>query len=1208
MRGHFRACLPHILTKHSTTRAPSLNPDHPLRRMLTRYGTGIARNVATTLLIFVAISTTLLYPIPFLYTSDFASGASNLPHHVWTNAQPIKGALAVEPDVIMRSIWVHGSYMKALDRKVLLSALELQDTLLGPTSDFAPRRPSNTISVADPSRDLTVTERDTFHVVNGLTNQSWFFHSPLLYWLSDCDIIANDTDILSTVNEHKKQHTSVNVTLRHSVVFSGKRFEDRALVAADALVITLIYLRDSPVGRQWERKTAELATHVTDKFDIYPKRNPHNLSSQLYEFQFLPISWQDSLMLALAYGVTFIYVIQNLSKLPAIKSRPGLILTVVAQIFVSIMSSFTVCAVLKIDLSHIPRAAYPIVIVSMSLENMLRLIKGVIATNLEDSTSNRIGVAFGKTTHVAFAGVMEHIVLLWGISKLVTSGLSDFCAFLAIAVVFDFFYLSTFFVAVLSCEVRRSELSEIIEKTSSTRRSKQSNSGDPMYYPHSYQSLGMPTNTAPPRPPRPSWVAAMLQGRADASTRIAGTIILLGFVVIAQWHFFENEGMTQTFRRLVVPGSGGLIGGSNNLTAWNSGSTLHQARSPASWLRIQDHETAQEVINVIKPLAHSYVARVYEPLVFVLKGSDRMPSVAERPFLPAVYDFIRHQSQPFILTIVVLTAAMRIFVNFLLWDEMGEASDDSDTTDSLLSVKTLDQGHALDVALMAASPDGLVVSVGLDRWIRVWNVPFGGMSYLLSSQDVPSDVPFPVLALAIDEDSAWLAILSSYQVMLWNLEGKQWGPSIAIDLCGQKPEAFFFTPNQKSPSMHSLVVVRRNGTLVELWAETGETVNFPICKSPLVCAIPLHASATDNGTSTFSIITASRNGCVHRVTPVGGDGWISQEIKNQARTNGEHATSLVGIPRFSVYLVARRSSVDLVDLETSQILHTFMPVSPIKSRTLRYLCSARRQQTQRGSPELSYFSLVYNSSVSGNCVLQTYLPKDENGSIMLVPDEPSTSGTGCSWYEARLAIQEVPKPGVWEALPNGCVIGVRQTDDGASDSNLKSKSAKSATGVNAVTTGTGSFRRRGLHVLASMDAATSAPAQKAHGRSTWETWSISSVIDHGIGGDDDDDEDGDGDGNYGRDATVDSTTAATNKNYVVRPLGMDQGELLVTEPGPVVCVGAGTVALGLGAAIKIITMGHERYGSPADMLEAAAGQMANSVGNRRRKNRSVQRH
>lgn len=1172
----------------------------------------------------MAVATALLYPIPFLYTSDFTSGASGLPHHVWTNAQPMKGGLAaVEPDVFMRSIWVHGSYMKALERDVLLGALELQDEILGSTKNFYPRRSSNNSTLDDPLADLTVAERNTFHVVNGLTNQSWFFHSPLLYWSGDHDMIENDPDILVTVNEHKNQHTSVNVTLRHSVVFSGKRFEDRALVAADALVITLIHLRDSPVGRQWERKVADLVTHVTDKWDVYPK-DARSLSSQLYEFQFLPISIQDSIMLALAYSVTFVYLIQNLTKLPAIKSRPGLIVTVIAQIFVSIMSSFTVCAILKIDLSRIPRAAYPIVIVSMSLENMLRLIKGVIATNLEESTSSRIGTAFGKTTHIAFASVMEHLLLLWGISKLVTSGLSDFCAFLAIAIVFDFFYLSTFFLSVLSVEVRRSELSEFIEKSSSTWRSQQSSS------PSSY----LPDFSSQQPVSRQSWISAVLQGRIDVSTRIAGTIIMIGFVIIAQWHFFENESMSRTFSRIFTFGAGYGSGG-NNLTEWGSASSqlqdLHQARSPTSWLRLQDHETAQEVINVVKPWAHSYIARVYEPLVLVLKGSDRMPSVTERPFLPAVYDFVRHQSKPFLVTILVLTAAMRIFVNYLLWDEMGEQDNEADTSNEpILSVKTMDQGHALDVALLAASSDGLVVSVGLDRWIRVWNVPFGGMSYLLTKHDAPSDVPFPVLALAIDDDSTWLAILSSYKVMLWNLESKEWGPSIAVDLYGQKPEAFFFTSNQKTALVYSLVVVRRNGTLVELWADTGESLDNPICKSPLLSAVslqPLLSSTTASKVGDLAIITASRNGCVHRVTPV-GDGWISEEIKQQAN-NEEHAHSVVALPLFSAYLVVRPHSVDLVDLVTSETLHTFVSYSPIKPRSLRYLSSTRRH-SQRGSPELSYFSLIYTSAETGNCVIQTYLPKDDDGSILFSPDglpasASTAGGPSCMWHETRQTIKEVPNPGLWEALPNGCIIGVRQTVVVAQNYN---GSGSGATGMDAFGNGTNSLRRRGLNVLANMAqsastgsaSATSLPRPSprkpvySNGRGSWEAWSICSVVDSASNSSDA--ETGNGGSNNSSTATTTTTTttsittsASKDKTYVTRPLAVDEGELLVTEPGPLVCVGAGTIALGLGAAVKIITMGHERFGSPAEMLEAAARQLmgTNSVANRRRKNRSLQK-
>ena len=1188
------------------------------------------------LLISVAVATALMYPIPFLYTTDFASGASGLPHHVWTNAQPIKGTVvATEPDVVMRSIWVHGSYMRALERDVLLGALELQDDILGPTKDFNPRSPLNKVALSDPVADLTESERNAFHVVNGLTNQSWFFHSPLLYWSGDREMIENDPDIITTVNEHKNQHTSVNVTLRHSVVFSGKRFEDRALVAADALVITLIHLRDSPIGQQWERKEAELRSHTNakwDKWDVYPK-DGHSLSSQLYEFQFLPISIQDSIMLALAYSVTFVYLLQNLSKLPAIKSRPGLILTVIAQIFVSIMSSFTVCAILKIDLSRIPRAAYPIVVVSMSLENMLRLIKGVIATNSEESTSSRIGTAFGKTTHIAFVSVVEHLLLLWGISKLVTPSLTGFCAFLAIAIVFDFFYLSTFFLSVLSVEVRRSELSEFIEKSSKLWLTQKSSNQPSFFLPPISSALEMP---------RQSWIAAVLRGRIDVSTRIAGTIIMLCFVIIAQWHFFENESITRTFSRLFTLGTGST----NNLTSWSGASAqlreLHQARSPTSWLRLQDHETAQEVINVIKPLAHSYIARVYEPLVLVLKGSDRMPSVTERPFLPAVYDFIRHQFKPFLVTIFVITAAMRIFVNYLLWDELGEEDADFDVPEEpQLSVMTMNERHGLDIVLLTASSDGLVVSFGLDRSIRVWDVPsginfpFGETSYPLPNHDSFPNDRVAVSAIAIDSDSKWLAILSNSKVLLWDLERRDWGPLTAVDMLGPKPDAFFFRSNQRTPLHRSLIIVWSNGTLVELWPDTGESLESRIGIGPLVCAVPLdqlHSSTTKSSTGGLVIIAASQDGSIHRVMQ-NGVGWESEKVRELARSEGK-ANSIVALPLLSAYLVARPRSVELVDLVTSETLHAFEAYTPIKANSLRHL-SATRRQTQQGSHELSYFSLIYTSAETGNCVIQTYLPKDDDGSILLSPDDrpavpPAGSGSSCMWHEVRQVVREVPNPGLWEALPNGSIIGVRETVDVSLNNNNNNKSK--ASGIEAAPGNvTSSVRRRGpnYNVPASkaQSAATGAatgtrpikppakprkPVDSNGGIIKREAWFVCSVVDSASG----DAEKRTSSKNDTASSSATSTTSITSitsitsnnkdKNYVTTPLVVDGDEYKIADLGPIVCVGAGTIALGIGAALKIITMGHERFGSPADMLEVAAGQMlgTNSIANRRRKNRS----
>lgn len=701
--------------------------------------------------------------------------------------------------------------MQALDKELLASALELQDELLGKTENFSPGRahqvPRNT---PQPGTDLSTSQRDAFHAINGLTNQSWFFHSPLQYWDCTREHILADPDILATVNDRKTQSTSVNVTLRHSIVFSGKRFEERRLLAADALVITLVYLRDSPVGKQWERKAAMLPAKASEQWDIYPPSG-RSMASQLYEFQFRPISRQDSVILAVAYGLTTIYFLMSLSKLRAFKSKFGLIVTVMTQIAFSVMSSFTVCAIFRLDLSRIPRAAYPLVVLAMSLENIFRLINAVLITPAEDSMSSRIGHAFGETAYTAITSSMQNVFLLLMISRWVSAGVSAFCIFAAVAIVFDFFYLSTFFLSVLSVDVQRTELSEALAKASMRH-----NRGVSEFR------------------PRTTW-DLMLQGKVTMSTRIAGTVIMLGFIIIAQWHFFEDDTLLHFLvhlcRRQNVSES--------PESSRTSLDAIHQARSPKSWLRLQDHEAAQEIISIIKPQAHSYVARVYEPVVFVMKGSDRMPNYKEPTLLPAVYDFVNHQLTRFMVIVIVVIAAVRLLTSFLLWEDDAGDDDRHSDTDPTLGVKSFTGGHVLDIAMLAAAPDGHVVSVGLDRLIRVWDVRPRGVHYVVVDGEQSDDAPFPVLAMAIDNHSKWLAILSTYKAALWNLKEKTWGPWLSVDLYGQKPEAFFFGSPDPHTDIPRLVLVRRNGTLTEFVPDAGEGADFGVCRSPLACVRPL---------------------------------------------------------------------------------------------------------------------------------------------------------------------------------------------------------------------------------------------------------------------------------------------------------------------------------------------------------------------------------
>ena len=994
-----------------------------------------------------------------------------------------------------------GSYMKALDKDVLQTALELQDRILGETVDFNPRQftqPSNAATSSITS--LSPPMRDQYHAINGLSNSSWFFHSPLQYWSCSPHRIAEDKDIIGTVNAHSHQSTSVNVTLRHSIVFSGKRFENQRLVAADAIVITLIHMRDSPVGRQWERNAEELARSKTSRWRIYPA-DGRSLANTLYEFRFQPLSIQDDLFLGIAYTLTSIYFIWSLAKMRALKSRLGLLCAVTSQIGVSIMSSFTICAVLKIDLSKIPREAYPLVVLTVGLENIFRLINAVIMTPPGNSTTSRIAEALGSTAHVALAGVAQNLAILWMLSKVVSPGVRSFCTFAAIALSFDLFYLMTFFVPVLTIDVRRLELSDSLTRQSI----------------RTFQPLPTKEYT------RTTWTEALIKGEAPVSTRIAGTVVMVSFILAAQWHFFDNESFLQTASRFVH-----LIKATPQPPRHSASDLLtvdvHQARSPTAWLKLQDHETAHEVIKIIKPNAHSYIARVYDPLIFVLEGSDRTPNThGIRPFLPAVYDFVTHQSTPFLIVIFLAIAGVSLLMNYLLWDENSESStDDRPEDEPLLVLKTLGGGHALDVVLLATSPNGSVASVGLDRRIRVWDVRGGGSSYIIHDPGSKVD-PFPVLKMSIDADTNWLAILSKDRVLLWNFPERRWGPILPIALNGRVPAAFFFG---YSPTefINPLIVVRHNGLLTEMHMETNEIVELQICKTPLVCVLPHVEKAVSQNIPPppFRIITSSRRGCVHVATQTEA-GWISEEVPCPTEFNDREIVSILPLPDLSSFLAVREHTVELIDIFTYKVTHTFSMKAMVPN-SLRCFHSTRRRP-QCGSVGLAYLALAYTAAEKGQCVLQMYLPEHEGDTICFRDPRNPGSKTCCLWKETVEHVYEVEDPGQWEALKIPYIVGIRK----------RTRSVEKQ-----VIQPTAGLRRR-----AGFQRRVSGELRRQQEDDSWEVWSLSM---HG-----------------------EQSTVPLNRN----PGCLDY--LLIDKLGPCVTLGKRSLIVGLGNIIKVITVGNERF-------------------------------
>lgn len=267
----------------------------------------------------------LCYPALFQTDSPAATSLRNLPKHVWTSTTGIDADRTA--DVIVRQVWVHGDYMKAVELPVLRKAMHIQDALIG--TGFGDNDGIAPISPQALGSDLSGC------LAPASTGQKWGYHSPVMYWNCSLEALENDQHLLNTINEKIRLPTAFNLTLRPSTVFAGKIFSGTKLRAADALVITLFDRTDAGLGDTWDSRSRELADQISPEWTVYPP-DGQSTKNQLYEFRFRPMTLSDDILLAASYLVTAIYVIWRMMKLRAVKSWFGLLVTIsVKVIFVA---------------------------------------------------------------------------------------------------------------------------------------------------------------------------------------------------------------------------------------------------------------------------------------------------------------------------------------------------------------------------------------------------------------------------------------------------------------------------------------------------------------------------------------------------------------------------------------------------------------------------------------------------------------------------------------------------------------------------------------------------------------------------------------------------------------------------------------------------------------------------------------------------------
>jgi len=420
-----------------------------------------------------------------------------------------------------------------------------------------------------------------------------------------------------------------------------------------------------------------------------------------------------------------------------------------------------------------------------------------------------MATALGAVGHLSLITVAQNLFILGLMSRVAPPKLAAFCGFAAISLTVDLVFFFTFFVSILSMDLRKHGLQDSFEAGST----KSARVNGIVHQQRSDISQGFGR-------------AALLYPRP------LGTIVVALFLFILGWHWFEGRVAFRWARNSAV------------IPDWNEFKTtrghpprfdyMHdQTRDWVNWLKLQEHETASEVRSLVSPQSRGFLARVYNPLVVVLKSTDRNSSLAEEILTSSPIETII--LGPLWLSAVLLCGTGALML--ALWscsssnDTPEETGNRIHQPGSMSSVQSLPHGHSLDVFILGASSKRILTSVGFDHEIRVWNLE----SRIISSQLVPTSQQhtlWPVAAIAIDGKAEWLAICSkSGEVSFWNTRLQCFGRSTTINL-DTRIVTCLFTSNSTQDGLHSaarLLLVDASGRLTEIDVETANVVSHQIC-------------------------------------------------------------------------------------------------------------------------------------------------------------------------------------------------------------------------------------------------------------------------------------------------------------------------------------------------------------------------------------------
>jgi hypothetical protein len=755
----------------------------------------------------------------------------------------------------------------------------------------------------------------------------------------------------------------------------------------------------------------------------------------------------------------------------------------------------------------------------------------------------RIGHAIGQVGHLSLAVAGQNLFLIWVCSRLVTPWVADFCVFAAVTLVLDLVFHLTFFLAVLSVDVQRMELSDSLGRVEASQAAKSS------------------------RPERQSWLAALRQGLLPFNTRFAGSVAILSIILAINWHFFDSNGRHMSLRAFTDKFSKRKRA-LKDPSVW-SPPPINQARTPADWLRIQDHNTARELFEFIKPSAHSFVARIYDPLLVVLKGANgRDASQKQSSILEALRHFAQNHAFPAALIVVFLIAGVTLLMNYLLWSGLPEGTGGEGDEDATFTVKTLPTSQTLDIVRLASSLKGDIVSISLDRTTSIWL--HGSTGFSESTLQTANMKPklWPITACAIDDSGTVLVFCTDGgQIGFWSLVDSRLSSLQTVDLRGQVPILFTITmilgADHDTPN---LLILTSDGYFTQVEPRAGIFYTKRVSSSLIQCAT-LYPYARDN----LNLVFVNKSGEVHIMAVNEERDGASEIVAGldpgpPPGSNPSKIRCIEGVPTLGLIFALRDEEAEIFDFNSRALIHAF-PTGHVKPHSFRVMHSARRK-CACGAPSVHSLCVAYTEEDTDHMIMQTFA-LDETSTSLICLGKPSDNAHKCQGLGlAKDAVHYVEPAGVWESTSVLSVVGIRRSNTSPTPSSAASGVDYTSPEPSALATALkqrASKQSSSSRLLNTLDSAfhTHPPPASPMDMESWEAWTLSSTGDF-----------------RARPLIIDSEDAD-------EPL-LDE-QLFVAAAGPITKLGKKSVAVGFGNTVKIITLGKESFDGLAGLGPLGVG-------------------